>query len=114
GATLRAASRGRNRPPGTDPGGRAGYLEAEGPLDGVALAALRDGPLAGVAVAALRGAPSPGVAPALHAAQRAALEVDDLPGHDASLRDRGVARRRARDLHRAGDRVERVVDVADR
>src|SRR4051812_9220181 len=87
------------RPPGTGPGGRQ-TLEPEGALDRVALGALGHGPLGRVVAA-------------LHAAQRAALEVDDLPGHDADLRDRGVAGRRTGDLHRAADRVERVADVAD-
>ena len=63
--------------------------------------------------AALRDGPVDAVVAALHAAQRAALEVDDLAGDDADLRDRRVARRRAGDRDGAADRVERVADVAD-
>src|SRR3954470_6608840 len=73
-------------------------LEAEGPLDRVALAALGDGP-------------GGSVVPGFHPLQGAALEVDDLAGHDRDLRDRRVARRRAGDRDRAADRVERVADV---
>src|SRR4051794_9414705 len=74
-----------------------GLLKLERALRGEALGALGDRP---------RG----GVVAALHAAQRATLEVDDLTGHDADLRDRGVARRRACDLDRAADRIQRVAD----
>src|ERR1700754_3099411 len=58
--------------------------------------------------------PRGGVVAALHALQRAALEVDDLAGDDRDLRDRGGTRGRALDGDRAADRVQRVAGVADR
>src|SRR3954452_13480059 len=58
-------------------GGAVMALQAEARADDEALAALGD-------------VPGRRVVAGLHAAQRAALHLDDLPGHDVDLRDRGV------------------------